>query len=209
MSRKYCSLMLICASAFTAICYLSTLAFAEEQTLYFEGRENFRLAPRSALVIGISQYQEPTFPKLQNPANDAQAIGSVLKDLGFELFDYDTSTPITRQRFKRIWYDYIRSVKKRGGVSLLYFAGHGLTYNGSVYLVPYDGMAFFSRDVREELIPFDLITDALNDTREIYNIVILDACRNMSLSQLRHFGKNSVETAGPISLKRIRASPSE
>jgi len=172
---------------------IGTLGVAEaEEELYFKGRDGAQLAQRSALVIGISIYGEATFPRLPNATNDVTLITAVLQDLGFDVYPKIDAVPLTRQTFKRVLYDYVKYVKEKGGTSLIYFAGHGLSYGGSDYLVPYDGMTYFSRDVREELIPMDLLSDALAAMPDAYHIVILDACRDPGLGKLPILGKSEI-----------------
>ncbi|TKB75074.1 MAG: caspase family protein [Nitrospira sp.] len=167
------------------------VAVAEEE-FYFKGMDGAQLAPRSALVIGISTYGEATFPRLPNATKDVQLITTVLQGLGFDVFPKSDQTPLTRQTFKRVLYDYVLHVKQTGGTSLIYFAGHGLSYSGSDYLVPYDGMALYSRDIREELLPMDLLSDALAAMPDVYHIVILDACRDPGLGKLPTLGKSEI-----------------
>jgi hypothetical protein len=171
---------------------------AGAEDLYYRGPTEAQLAPRSALVVGVSVYSSATFPTIPNAIRDAEQIRKVLADLGFEVFPKVDPAPLTRQAFKTILYDYVAHVKEVGGASVIYFAGHGLSFAGGSYLAPFDGMAYFTRDLREELIPMDLLSDALFEMSDAFHIVILDACRNEGLRKLPAFGKgDAVEaTAG-------------
>jgi hypothetical protein len=179
-------------TASVALLQLPSATSADAQgdgTAFYRGPQDAHLAPRSALVVGISIYNE--FPPLKNAANDARLIGDTLSRLGFNV--YPKSTPVwTRQTFKRELYDYVQHVKKVGGASLIYFAGHGVSYGGASYRVPQDGMAVYSRDVREELIPLDLISDALKEMDNAFHIVVLDACRDPGLGKLPTLGSGEI-----------------
>jgi hypothetical protein len=177
------------------VCTFAENANTAQQPAYYPGPNDARLAPRSALLLGISQYNDPMFPKLPNPTNDVQKIGQILESLGFDIWPKIDYVPLTRQKFKTILYDYVRHLKKVGGTSLFYFAGHGLQDANNSYLVPYDGMALYARDLREELIPVDLLTEAFAEAgKDVFHIIILDACRDFSLPSLRNLGETDVQT---------------
>ena len=151
-------------------------------------------------MLGISNYNDAMFPRLPNAETDVKRMTDVLQRLGFDIHPKSSSGPLTRQRLKTVLYDYIRHVRKVGGVSLIYFAGHGVADRQQSYLVPYDGMAVYSRDLREELIPVDLLLEATQEMSNAFHILILDACRNPGLGQLRKLGTGAFEeaTAGVI-----------
>jgi Caspase domain len=183
------------------ILFVTTLLRADAQTkpLFYPGPEDARLAPRSALLLGVSIYKEPMFKHLPNPVNDVRKISESLEKLGFNVFPKRDPTPLTRQKFKQILYDYIRHLQKTGGTSLFYFAGHGLQHGDKAYLVPHDGIAYYGRDLREELIPLDLLSDAFAEMgKDILHIIILDSCRDFALPDLKNLGKSNFEkvTAG-------------
>jgi len=162
---------------------------------YYAGPDDAHLAPRSALILGISRYSEAIFPRLPNADTDVERMKDVLQRLGFEIYPKASSGPLTRQQLKMVLYDYVKHIKKVGGASLIYFAGHGVAYGQLGYLVPYDAMAIYSRDLREELIPLDLLSAALSEMSNAFHIVILDACRNPGLGELPPFGSGVIEKA--------------
>jgi hypothetical protein len=87
---------------------------------------------RVALVVGNSAYRN--VPVLPNPGNDAEAIGSVLKRLNF---DVDFQINLTKPEMDTV----LRRFGDRSNgaaVSLFYYAGHGLQVAGTNYLIPID-----------------------------------------------------------------------
>ena len=138
----------------SVLCALWLCRTAAAQDAYYRGPDASRLAPRSALVLGISNYSDAMFPRLPNAETDIKRMTEVLERLGFDIHPKSSGGPLTRQRLKVVLYDYIQHVRKVGGVSLIYFAGHGVGDGQHSYLVPYDGMALYSRDLREEMVCF-------------------------------------------------------
>ncbi|WP_207767949.1 caspase family protein, partial [Methylobacterium frigidaeris] len=64
--------------------------------------------------------------------------------------------------------------------ALVYYAGHGLQYQGQNYLVPTDAQLNDGFDVRYETIPVESVIAAL-DSAKGARILILDACRDLPL----------------------------
>src|SRR5262245_37270860 len=82
---------------------------------------------RVALVIGNARYS--TIP-LNNPENDARAVGAALRELGFEVTEH-VNLPV--RKFRQVLRDYVRTLQSTDGVGLLYYAGHGVQIDGRNY----------------------------------------------------------------------------
>jgi len=85
---------------------------------------------RVALVIGNANYKENP---LANPVNDAKAMCSTLKGLGF-----DTACIYDIQD-KRKFVEGVQSFASKLNpqtISLFYYAGHGMQINGENFLIP-------------------------------------------------------------------------
>lgn len=170
------------------------------------GSEEYRLANRTALVVGVGSLKDKNgsgFINLKNPANDAQLISTVLEKAKFavtNLNDVYEPGEMTRQNIKKALYDFALKLRSRGGVGLIYFSGHGLERNGRIYLVPHDAYIQFERDLDEELIPISLFYDAFTYAGNPLNLIILDACRDNPWKEaLRQFGN----PPGPMSATKI------
>lgn len=126
---------------------------------------------KTALVIGNSGY---AVQPLKNPINDAKAIGEQLKSLGFDvvtLFDGN------QKQMQRAVQEFEGRMKK-GGVSLLYYAGHGMQLDGVNYLIPVREDFKSELDVKFNAISMNMLLERLNKKESYLNMVILDACRN-------------------------------
>ena len=98
---------------------------------------------RIALVIGNSAYQEGA---LKNPASDAALMARTLRDVGFEVLE---EIDADERAMGRAMVRFSRKVKEAGPdtISLFYYAGHGLQYQGENYLVPI-GARIESRSIK-------------------------------------------------------------
>jgi formylglycine-generating enzyme required for sulfatase activity len=126
---------------------------------------------RTALVIGNSNYAQGP---LQNPANDARAIGKTLINLGFEV------TLLLDQNLRQM-DDAVREFGRKikgGGIGLFYFAGHGVQVEGVNYLAPVGSKIEKEQDIKFEAMEIGKVTAEMESAGNGLNIVILDACRN-------------------------------
>jgi uncharacterized caspase-like protein len=115
--------------------------------------------------------------RLLNPRNDAQDMANALKSLGFEVL---LRVDADQQSFTRALEDFTRAVVG-ADIGLFFYAGHGMQYNGSNYLMPVGARLQDEVSVRFELIPLDEIQRALDRSAGV-KILILDACRNNPLA---------------------------
>ena len=130
---------------------------------------------RIAFLIGNSVYEDSTF--LYNPVNDAHDLGSNLKELGFEVHQFEN---VNLADFQRILNVYGRTLSKdpEHTVGLFFYAGHAMQIDGRNFLMPTDAIEFADADEAEEVcITLDSILETLNNAHNKMNIVVLDACR--------------------------------
>jgi tetratricopeptide (TPR) repeat protein len=127
---------------------------------------------RVALVIGNSAYAN--VPALENPKNDAQAIATSLRNIGFE----NVTLVIDATREKLI--DALRSFANEAetsGWAMVYYAGHGIEVGGINYLIPIDAKLAVDRDIEYEAVSVSQVLRAADSARKI-KLVMLDACRD-------------------------------
>ena len=135
-----------------------------------------------ALVIGNDAYQHA--PPLTNPSNDARAVATTLKRIGFNVLEHYDLDKRSLESAMQEFADQAR----RADIGLVYFAGHGIQVQGDTYLIPTDVALDDDRDIRR-LVPAEyLLQDASRAAR--LGLVILDACRD------NPFIKRVAEVAG-------------
>jgi hypothetical protein len=128
-----------------------------------------------ALVIGNGQYKKAG---LLNPVNDANEIAKRFTQYGFTvkvILDGDRKTLI-----KALGDFQAQSVNYE--TNILFYAGHGIQYNGINYIIPTD----MSLEAGSASIDFDAIsTNQIIDKymRGKTKLVFLDACRDNPLAR--------------------------
>ncbi|VAW96243.1 hypothetical protein MNBD_GAMMA22-1265 [hydrothermal vent metagenome] len=159
---------------------------------------------RFALVIGNSDYRYAT--TLKNPKNDSSDMAKTLKGLYFETTLIQNATKL---QINSAIKKFIIKLKKNGGVGLFYYAGHGVQFEGSNYLIPTETKAGSELEIKSQSFDISNLLNGLRNIAEATNIIILDACRDNPFKNIHPPGirsspkSRSVATAGNRSLVRI------
>jgi hypothetical protein len=124
---------------------------------------------RLALVIGNDAY--PRSP-LVNARNDARAMGSALRDLGFTVTSLENGT---RQQTTGAIARFEAGLTA-SDVAFFFYAGHGLQVDGENFLVPVDFAGDSATAVRLNALSVSELQNAIGKAK--VSIVVLDACRN-------------------------------
>jgi tetratricopeptide (TPR) repeat protein len=127
---------------------------------------------RVALVIGNSNYTHAGI--LTNPNNDARAMATTLRRLGFaEVMErYDA----TREAMGQALKDF-GDLAENAEWAVVFFAGHGIEMNGVNYLIPTDAALKRDTHVSDETMSLTQV-QAKVDAASKLGLVILDSCRN-------------------------------
>ena len=128
---------------------------------------------RVALLIGNSDYQlEDLY--LPNPANDAEALGAKLDELGFTVIKaIDSDNAHMRAAMARF-----AETAKNADMAVFFFAGHGVQVSGENYLVATDFSELSAGGLQNAAITMADIRSMFEAASPDVGIVILDACRN-------------------------------
>ncbi len=125
---------------------------------------------RLALVIGNARY--PHQP-LRNPLNDARAVSSLLTGIGFEVITLENAS---RREVERSLAE-LNARAGDSGISLVYFAGHAITLEGSVTLLPIDTKTGSTEALRRSGIDLDgLIRKMAAQQPDRAKLFVIDAC---------------------------------
>ena len=194
--------LLVAAAAASIAASAGALAQGGAVKRFYPGTDEYRLAPRTALVIGAGKLAVNSgFPSLKNPVRDAEKIAEKLREIGFSVVAPNESYPqdkLTRQVIKNAVYDFATILKSVGGIGLVYFAGHGIERSGRTHLAYYDTHIRFERDINEEMLSLDLFYDAFEFADNPFNLMVIDACRNNPWERpLQAFGAVSAPPAAP------------
>ena len=145
--------------------------------------------PRTALIIGNSAY---SFAPLKNPINDAEAMASALEGAGFKVIK---ETDADQAKMVEAVRTFGAELKRRGGVGLFYFSGHGTQIDGENYLLPVGEQFASLEDVKRRSVTALAVVEAMASAHSDLNIFILDACRN-----------NPIDPNGAKGLSRINSN---
>jgi WD40 repeat protein len=129
---------------------------------------------RLALILGNSTYANSP---LANPSNDARAMSTKLRQLGFEVMEKENATREDMVRLSREFGNRL----KLGGVGVFYYAGHGVQLNGINYLLPVDSDIQDETELQTRAYDINEMLNKMDSAKNRLNIVILDACRNNPL----------------------------
>lgn len=137
-----------------------------------------------ALVVGNSNY--PNGGTLRNPVNDARAMEQSLKGLGFEVIEIENAS---LDQMKKAIDGFGRKLTEYE-VGLFYYAGHGIQYSGSNYLIPVDADLKEEHQIEFDCLSTDRILRFMETANSKVNIIILDACRNNPFERSWHRSAN-------------------
>jgi hypothetical protein len=127
---------------------------------------------RIALVIGNSAYRNAS--PLPNTINDANAIATLFRSVGFEVVSSRNELGVLE--FKRAVRDFLITAET-ADIAVVYYAGHGIEVNGANYLIPVDAKLARDYDVEDEAVALDRIVWALQPVHRL-RLILLDACRD-------------------------------
>jgi uncharacterized caspase-like protein len=131
---------------------------------------------RVALVIGNGAYQST--PALPNPKNDASDMAAALRALGF---DVALSTDLDKRGMDEAFHRFAK-LAREADAALFFYAGHGIQFAGSNYLMPIDAKLQDETDLQYEMAKVDDIIADLSRAKNT-RIVILDACRDNPIAE--------------------------
>nr|WP_168504289.1 caspase family protein [Streptomyces sp. S1D4-11]QIY93071.1 hypothetical protein HEP87_01065 [Streptomyces sp. S1D4-11] len=128
-----------------------------------------------AVLIGVSAYQDPSFPSVPAAKKSMQGVRRMLVDEELGGWSTDQITPILNPiDCRRVMSDLRRHAQNTHGVLLLYFVGHGtVTMNGDLVLAVSDTLAD-EPDVTG--LEYSKIRSVLLGSPAKVKAVVLDCC---------------------------------
>lgn len=147
---------------------------------------------RSALVFGNADYPAAT---LKNPVRDARLLSSTLIDLGFHVSLSENAGLTTMRESLRRWL----VASADADVRAFYYAGHGVQYRGSSYLIPVDAVLEAEDEIVSKAFNLQDLISRLSRTERGVNFVILDACRADPKALLTQVTRRTRSLEPPIS----------
>ncbi|MCB9292449.1 MAG: tetratricopeptide repeat protein [Lewinellaceae bacterium] len=138
-----------------------------------------------AVIIGISDYQDPGIPDLLYAHKDAQAFAAYLQSpAGGSLPDENIRLLINQQATMAAIageLDWLVEASGENDIAIIYFAGHGdveaKTARQPGFLLAYDSPSKIYIAGAYPLFYLQLIIETLSTDKNVQTIVITDACR--------------------------------
>ncbi len=144
---------------------------------------------RVALIFGNANYNR--FQPLKNPGHDATAVAAVLRKIGFDVIQLHKDA--SRSQMVQALRDFAIEVRSADW-AVVYYAGHGVEYNGVNYLVPKDAEMDFAKKT-SQVVPLDSVLSAVQSARKL-KLVILDACRENPFGKAKPQVSSTEESIG-------------
>lgn len=129
---------------------------------------------RVALVIGNAAYQNTA--ALSNPINDADDIAAALQRVGFTV---QVERDLSKRGMEGALARFAR-LAEDADAAIFFYAGHGIQYRGTNYLMPIDARMDDEISITYELLRIDDVLFSLERVRGV-KVMVLDACRNNAL----------------------------
>lgn len=148
---------------------------------------------RIALVIGNESYLNA--PRLGNALNDARAVASALRSLGFTVEQIENGS---KADMDAALGKVQKTLHNKQGLAILYYAGHGLQVNWRNYMLPIEIKLTKVAELPRQSVDVESVMKMFQSAETRMNIVILDACRD------NPFGNS---TAAPKGLAPMDAPP--
>lgn len=130
---------------------------------------------RTAFVVGNSRYLHAA--GLANPANDAALVAETLEGLGFEV---TLATDLTRAGMAARLAEFLAG-NEGADLTVFYYAGHGMQFEGQNYLLGTDAALRSQFDVQGEALALDQVVAQL-EAKSRAALVFVDACRDNPLA---------------------------
>lgn len=152
--------------------YLKKATHVNPQPQYQEpAYHSGQLGKKVALLIGNCNYGGES--QLQNPINDARALGHKLQELGFEVIVVEDGD---KQAIDRA-LNLVCQKAMNADVGFVFYSGHGIQYNGENYMIPIGAGISSPSDIEYNCNNASYALAKLEDAGCKLKIMILDACR--------------------------------
>ncbi len=129
---------------------------------------------------------------LNNPTHDADLMATRLQALGFAVEEVKDADRSAMQAAFTRFGGRLRAAG-RDAITVFYYSGHGAQQDGVNYLVPTDATARTADQLRFQAPPMQFLLDDMAAVGNEVNIIILDACRDMALTEgYRAYGQGGL-----------------
>jgi len=157
------------------------------------------------LAVGINRYADDQLT-LRYSVADARSIADVLNQAGRSLFSKVVEkrlldSEVTRANLNAAFADLAAEVRPKD-VFILYFAGHGVTQDGTYYYVPADFQYTSADAITAQGIDAGQIQAWMTSVPARKSVLLLDTCESGSMGQLAFAARGITEKVAIERLNR-------
>lgn len=133
-----------------------------------------------AVSIGISQYSSQCFPHLRAAQNDVSEIARALENRGVPVETIGITEPEVTRSHLLAMLNRAFARLPQGSTLIVHYSGHGISVGGQLHVVPSDCPDPDSEcgDIRDYLIPLEVLQGKLSGRPPYRTLVVFDACRS-------------------------------
>ena len=161
----------------------ATVSAQQRGVIGTTGTKDPSAAQKWAIVIGVGDYVDESIGDLPNAVRDARAVRDMLVTMpdGFPAGNVLLLTDGEGQSREPTRGNIMRYLRSRLGLAgpddtvLVYFAGHGTTEDGKLFLLPRDAAL---SDLKFTGFPFEEAKKIIDNSPSKKKIFILDACHS-------------------------------
>ncbi len=162
-----------------------------------QAAENGIAGRRAALVIGNSAYKN--LETLPNAVNDAERIGTVLRDANFEVTIGEDLDKAGLEKTVRAFLQTLND----GDIALFYYSGHAVQVADQNFIIPVDASLSSSYDLEVQTYNINSLLEYMRASSGL-QILVLDACRNNPFrNQYYYLGDRKVDVSGKKGLASL------
>ena len=160
------------------------------------------IGSRAALLIANSKYVG-TFNALTTPGNDAKALASALKLIGFKENEIIEKYDLDRRSLIATLRDF-EAKARTVDWAIVFFAGHGVRARSNLdYIIPIDAQISAERDLADEAVALERVVERISEARKL-QMIVFDACRSNELTR-RLYASAEALRSGPASAPPFEA----
>ena len=184
--------LFICFFAAVLASGMAPLAYAQGS----RGASDDFYGRKYALVIGNGAYEGSALP---NPENDAADMAEALKKAGFKV-SLHINADLAAMRLALAEFE---STLPEEAAAFVFYAGHGVQYQGQNYLIPIDALnkVHAAADLATSALSLAEITQQLASRRKGISVIVLDACRDSPFSNVQDIEPGLSRSTGLKDLK--------
>ena len=164
-----------------------------------------------ALVIGIDNYENPSWDTLTNAVKDAEEVAAELERRNFKVTKI-LDKEATYQKLQDAFRDFVDDAQDENARAFIWFAGHGHSIGDREYILPVDALAADAKRFSRRAIRLSVLKTLFEDMRSRHLLAVFDSCFSGSIHEKTQRGvtpPRSIQVAANNRARQILSSGSK